>query len=112
VVITYVVSHCSVLINTRGEVFACGWGADGQTGQGHYDSISKPSRLCGDVEKENIVKVATTADCNLAINGECHILHQHCRYNIYISNVCDGNNLLLHVYLMCLPIEKKSMHYF
>ena len=51
-------------------MYACGWGADGQTGLGHFNSEWKPSRVLGDIEGENIVKVASTVDCVLAINGE------------------------------------------
>jgi len=57
-------------VSENGEVYACGWGADGQTGLGHFNSEWKPSRVLGDIEGENIVKVASTVDCVLAINGE------------------------------------------
>lgn len=52
-----------------GRVFACGWGADGQTGQGHYNNVDVPTLVGGDIAGENIVKVASTVDCVLAING-------------------------------------------
>jgi hypothetical protein len=59
-----------LFLSENGEVFACGWGADGQTGLGHFSSEWQPSRVLGDIEGENIVKVSSAADCVLAINGE------------------------------------------
>lgn len=60
----------SLFVSESGEVYACGWGADGQTGLGHFNSEWQPSRVLGDIEGENIVKVSSTADCVLATNGE------------------------------------------
>jgi len=60
----------SLFVSENGEVYACGWGADGQTGLGHFNSEWKPSRVLGDIEGEKIVKVASTVDCVLAISGE------------------------------------------
>ncbi|XP_067008826.2 RCC1-like G exchanging factor-like protein [Anabrus simplex] len=60
----------SMFITEKGEVFACGWGADGQTGLGHFKTEWQPSRVIGDVQGVNIVKVASTADCNLALSDE------------------------------------------
>jgi hypothetical protein len=54
----------------RGSLFSCGWGADGQTGLGHYDNQSSPSQIGGDVKNEKIVKVACASDCVLALNGK------------------------------------------
>jgi len=60
----------SLFITNNGHVFSCGWGDDGQTGQGVPGKQDKPSRLKGDIERENIIKVSSSGDCNLAINGE------------------------------------------
>lgn len=60
----------SLFVSESGEVYACGWGADGQTGLGHFNSEWQPSRVLGDIEGENIVKVSSTADCILAINDK------------------------------------------
>lgn len=59
----------SVVVSKTGRVFSCGWGADGQTGQGHYNSCGKLSLVNGDIKGENIIKVSSKADCVLAING-------------------------------------------
>ena len=59
-----------MFLSDTGEVYACGWGADGQTGLGHFNTEWTPSRVTGDVAGEKIVKVSSRADCVLALNGE------------------------------------------
>ena len=51
-------------------MYSCGWGADGQTGLGHYNNEAKPSRISGDIDKEHIIKVSCAADCVLALNDK------------------------------------------
>lgn len=58
-----------MFLTNNGKVFSCGWGADGQTGLGHYNSIHTPSLIAGDISTERIVKLACTADCVLGLNG-------------------------------------------
>ncbi|OWR43220.1 Williams-Beuren syndrome chromosomal region 16 protein [Danaus plexippus plexippus] len=58
----------SLFITESGKVYACGWGADGQTGLGIYENQGFPARVKGDITSENIVKVASTADCVLALS--------------------------------------------
>lgn len=53
-----------------GEVYACGWGADGQTGLGHYNICSVPTKLSGDLADVNVVHLATYGDCCLAVSEE------------------------------------------
>ena len=50
------------------QVHSCGWGADGQTGQGHYDNTGKLRKLAGDIQGERVVKLACAADCVLALS--------------------------------------------
>lgn len=59
----------SLFITESGKVYACGWGADGQTGLGNYDNQSIPAAVKGDITSEKIVKVASSGDCVLALNG-------------------------------------------
>lgn len=59
----------SIFVTETGSVFSCGWGADGQTGLGHYNSVGTPTRVTGDIASEKIVKVAGNVDCVLALNG-------------------------------------------
>ncbi|KAJ9596435.1 hypothetical protein L9F63_012553, partial [Diploptera punctata] len=58
----------SLFITEHGEVFSCGWGADGQTGLGHFNTEWQPSKVTGDIVGESIVKVSSKSDCVLALN--------------------------------------------
>ncbi|XP_030078321.1 RCC1-like G exchanging factor-like protein isoform X2 [Microcaecilia unicolor] len=60
----------SLFRTEKGEVYACGWGADGQTGLGHYNIASFPTKLSGDIAGVNIIQVATYGDCCLAVSDE------------------------------------------
>ncbi|XP_008544821.1 RCC1-like G exchanging factor-like protein [Microplitis demolitor] len=58
----------SIFLTEQGQVYACGWGADGQTGQGHYENQWQPGLVKGELADEKIVKVAGTSDCVLALS--------------------------------------------
>ncbi|KAH0548928.1 RCC1-like G exchanging factor-like protein [Cotesia glomerata] len=58
----------SIFLTEQGQVYACGWGADGQTGLGHYNNQWKPELVKGEVEGEKIIKVAGISDCVLALS--------------------------------------------
>ncbi|XP_075051100.1 RCC1-like G exchanging factor-like protein [Mixophyes fleayi] len=60
----------SLFRTERGEVYSCGWGADGQTGLGHYNISSVPTKLSGDLAGVNVVQVATYGDCCLAVSDK------------------------------------------
>ncbi|CAH2233206.1 jg2743 [Pararge aegeria aegeria] len=60
----------SLFITESGRVYACGWGADGQTGLGAYTNQGFPALVKGDITSEKIVKVASTVDCVLALNEQ------------------------------------------
>ncbi|XP_059722318.1 RCC1-like G exchanging factor-like protein isoform X2 [Haemorhous mexicanus] len=47
----------SLFRTKKGSVYACGWGADGQTGLGHYNITSVPTKLHGDIAGVNIIQV-------------------------------------------------------
>lgn len=59
----------SLLLTENGKVFSCGWGADGQTGLGHFNSTGEFTQVLGDIENEKIVKLACKFDCVFALNG-------------------------------------------
>lgn len=69
----------SLFITEHGQVYSCGWGADGQLGLGHYQTEWKPTRVGGDILSERIVKVTGSGDCVLALSGEY-------RYFVYCYN--------------------------
>ncbi|XP_026319558.1 RCC1-like G exchanging factor-like protein [Hyposmocoma kahamanoa] len=58
----------TMFVTESGRVYACGWGADGQTGLGTFDNTGIPSQVKGDITTEKIIKIASTADCVLALN--------------------------------------------
>nr|XP_054756595.1 RCC1-like G exchanging factor-like protein [Lytechinus pictus] len=60
----------SLFLTEDGHVYSCGWGADGQTGLGHYEDTSTPQRLEGDIKDEHITQINTLADCCLAISDK------------------------------------------
>lgn len=59
----------TMFVMSSGRLLSCGWGADGQTGLGHYNSTHKPTLVGGDISTEKIIKVSSSVDCVLAING-------------------------------------------
>ncbi len=65
----------TLLLTDSGSVYACGLGADGQLGAGHYGSLDRPTRVTGDIEGERIVSLSSAADCVLAINGILKAFH-------------------------------------
>ncbi|KAI5634820.1 regulator of chromosome condensation (RCC1) repeat domain-containing protein [Phthorimaea operculella] len=64
----------TLFITESGKVYACGWGADGQTGLGSYDNQGVPAPVKGDITTERIVKIASTGDSVLALNVTINIL--------------------------------------
>ena len=60
----------SLFLTQKGSVYACGLGADGQTGLGHFQNQGEPVKVRGDLENEQIIQVSTCADSNLAVSGE------------------------------------------
>lgn len=60
----------SLILTENGKVFSCGWGADGQTGLGHFNSSDQWCQCLGDIENEKIIKIMTKFDCVLALNGK------------------------------------------
>uniref|UniRef100_T1H2N0 RCC1-like domain-containing protein n=1 Tax=Megaselia scalaris TaxID=36166 RepID=T1H2N0_MEGSC len=58
----------TMFLTNLGKVYTCGWGADGQTGQGHYMNSSEIKEIEGDIKGEKIVKLACSSDCVLAVN--------------------------------------------
>ncbi|XP_044532343.1 RCC1-like G exchanging factor-like protein [Gracilinanus agilis] len=60
----------SLFLTDKGEVYSCGWGADGQTGLGHYNITSSPTKVGGAIAGVNIVQVATYGDFCLAVSAD------------------------------------------
>jgi RCC1-like G exchanging factor-like protein len=58
----------SLFLTSQGRVYACGLNTDGQLGVGHYDCVSRPEQVRGDIEHEHIVQISSKGDCVLAVN--------------------------------------------
>ena len=58
-----------MLLTEKGQVYAFGWGADGQTGLAHYENEYRPSLVKGDLTDQKIIKLSCAADCVLALSG-------------------------------------------
>uniref|UniRef100_W5KJE7 RCC1 like n=1 Tax=Astyanax mexicanus TaxID=7994 RepID=W5KJE7_ASTMX len=59
----------SLFLTETGSVYACGWGADGQT-LGHHDKTAIPVLVGGDLAGVKIQQVSTYGDCSLAVSTE------------------------------------------
>ncbi|CAH0562032.1 unnamed protein product [Brassicogethes aeneus] len=60
----------SLLLTEDGAVYSCGWGADGQTGQGHYNNLEVFTQVGGDIANEKIIELSCRADFVLARNDK------------------------------------------
>ncbi|XP_068600698.1 RCC1-like G exchanging factor-like protein [Brachionichthys hirsutus] len=60
----------SLFLTEAGSVFSCGWGADGQTGVGHYAVSASPVQVGGDLLGVDVQQVSTYGDCSLAVSAE------------------------------------------
>uniref|UniRef100_G3QCE9 RCC1 like n=1 Tax=Gasterosteus aculeatus aculeatus TaxID=481459 RepID=G3QCE9_GASAC len=60
----------SLFLTETGKVFACGWGADGQTGLGHHNVSPRPVEVGGDLSGVEVQQVSTYGDCSLAVSTD------------------------------------------
>ncbi|XP_026860084.1 RCC1-like G exchanging factor-like protein [Electrophorus electricus] len=60
----------SLFLTEKGTVYACGWGADGQTGLGHHDRATFPVPVGGDLAGVKVQQVTTYGDCSLAVSSD------------------------------------------
>ncbi|XP_060768745.1 RCC1-like G exchanging factor-like protein [Neoarius graeffei] len=63
----------SLFLTESGCVYACGWGADGQTGLGHHNKAAVPVQVGGDLEGVRVQQVSTYGDCSLAVSTDGHV---------------------------------------
>ncbi|CAK8676633.1 unnamed protein product [Clavelina lepadiformis] len=58
----------SLFLTQTGELFSCGWSADGQTGLGIAEPVPEPTQLRGDLDGVKITQVSSFADTSLALS--------------------------------------------
>nr|XP_020750557.1 RCC1-like G exchanging factor-like protein isoform X4 [Odocoileus virginianus texanus] len=92
----------SLFLTDRGEVYSCGWGADGQTGLGHYNITSTPTRLGGDLAGVNVVQVATYGDCCLAVSADGGLFGWGNSEYLQLASVTDSTQVNVP---RCLPFS-------
>lgn len=92
----------SLALTKDGCVYSCGWGADGQTGQGHYQNSAEFTRVKGDIESEKIVKLACRSDFVLALNDKGEVFGWgNAEYNqITLPNVDQQLSIPRHINML------------
>ncbi|XP_053563449.1 RCC1-like G exchanging factor-like protein isoform X2 [Bombina bombina] len=83
----------SLFRTEKGNVYSCGWGADGQTGLGHYNICSVPTKLRGDMDGVNIVQVATYGDCCLAVSIDGELFGWGNSEYLQLSSITDATQV-------------------
>lgn len=73
----------SLFLTEKGEIYSCGWGSDGQTGLGHFNDVSTPTKIGGDIKGEKIIDVSSAVDCALAVNGNLNYFYSKQNKNIF-----------------------------
>ncbi|XP_016080632.1 PREDICTED: Williams-Beuren syndrome chromosomal region 16 protein, partial [Miniopterus natalensis] len=92
----------SLFLTDKGEVYSCGWGADGQTGLGHYNITSVPTKLGGDLVGVNVVQVATYGDCCLAVSADGGLFGWGNSEYLQLASVTDSTQVNVP---RCLPFS-------
>uniref|UniRef100_A0A4W2H9S6 RCC1 like n=1 Tax=Bos indicus x Bos taurus TaxID=30522 RepID=A0A4W2H9S6_BOBOX len=92
----------SLFLTDQGEVYSCGWGADGQTGLGHYNITSTPTKLGGDLAGVNVVQVATYGDCCLAVSADGGLFGWGNSEYLQLASVTDSTQVNVP---RCLPFS-------
>ncbi|KAK0142562.1 RCC1-like G exchanging factor-like protein [Merluccius polli] len=60
----------SLFLTETGKVYACGWGADGQTGLGHQRISATPAEVSGELSGVEVKQISTYGDCSLAVSRD------------------------------------------
>ncbi|XP_064424898.1 RCC1-like G exchanging factor-like protein [Latimeria chalumnae] len=89
----------SLFRTEKGEIYSCGWGADGQTGLGHYNITSTPTKLGGDIAGVKIVQVATYGDCCLAVSEDGNLFGWGNSEYLQLSAVTESTQVNIPRYL-------------
>ncbi|XP_058854343.1 RCC1-like G exchanging factor-like protein [Acipenser ruthenus] len=83
----------SLFLTDTGNVYSCGWGADGQTGLGHHRVSSQPTMLRGDLVGVRVRQVVSYGDCSLAVSQEGELFGWGNSEYLQLSAVTDSTQL-------------------
>ncbi|KAM9788931.1 RCC1-like G exchanging factor-like protein [Neosynchiropus ocellatus] len=83
----------SLFLTEDGRVFACGWGADGQTGLGHHNVTSVPLEVGGDLSGVQVRQVSTYGDCSLAVSTDGRLFGWGNSEYLQLSSVTEATQL-------------------
>ena len=84
----------SLFLTEDGKVFACGWGADGQTGLGSSKPTREPTQLGGDLEGVKVMQLSSFADTSLALSEDNDIFAWGSSEYGQLSCVADTTQVL------------------
>lgn len=97
----------SMFVTASGQLYSCGWGADGQTGLGHYDCEWKATRVKGDLEGQKIIKVSSFADTVLALDDKGNVFgwgnSEYAQLRILANSDAEQFNVPRHLNLSYIP---------
>lgn len=60
----------TLFLAEKGTVYSCGWGADGQTGLGHYGDEMIPHQVHGCLDGRLVKQISASTDCSLALTTD------------------------------------------
>lgn len=97
----------SLFITEEGELYACGWGADGQTGLGHYENQHEPTKVKGDLEGVRVMKVSCSADTVLALDDRGNVFgwgnSEYAQFNVLAKDDSEQFNEPRHLKIFGVP---------
>jgi len=95
----------SLFLTKGGQIFACGWGSDGQTGLGSSKPIFEPTLVKGDLDGVTVTQLSTFADTSLAVSKDHELFAWGSSEYGQLSCVSDSTQVLKPT---LLPFKKQK----
>ncbi|XP_055797777.1 RCC1-like G exchanging factor-like protein isoform X2 [Salvelinus fontinalis] len=83
----------SLFLTETGKVYACGWGADGQTGLGHHNMCAMPVAVGGDLAGVRVQQVTTYGDCSMAVSQDGQLYGWGNSEYLQLSSVTEATQI-------------------
>ena len=83
----------SLFLTENGQVYACGWGTDGQTGLGNVATTSEPTALKGDLDGVKVKQLSSFADTTLAVSEENEVFAWGSSEYGQLTSICDSTQV-------------------